>query len=48
MNTEAAMEAPGPADDLDLDIRIVESGDAAEVLLGSTDNGCDTVRGSDC
>ena len=48
MNIAAAVEAPRPVDDLDLDVRIVESGDAAEALLGSTDNGCDTVRGSDC
>jgi FxLD family lantipeptide len=37
--------APG---DLDLDVRIVESGDAVNVLLGSTDDGCNTVAGSDC
>jgi FxLD family lantipeptide len=34
--------------DLDLDVRVVESGAAASVLLGSTDDGCDTVGGSDC
>ncbi len=34
--------------DLDLDVRIVESGDAVNVLLGNTDDGCNTVRGSDC
>ncbi|MFI5497129.1 FxLD family lanthipeptide [Actinoplanes sp. NPDC051859] len=31
-----------------LDVRIVEVGPAAEVLLANTDDGCDTVRGSDC
>ena len=45
---------PGPSPvDLDpdgfhLDVRIVETGPAAAALLGSTDDGCDTVRGSDC
>ncbi|MGH3511432.1 MAG: FxLD family lanthipeptide [Pseudonocardiaceae bacterium] len=34
--------------DFDLDVRIVESGDAAEALLGSTDNGCDTQKQGDC
>jgi FxLD family lantipeptide len=34
--------------DLDLDISIVESGDAVNVLLSITDDGCDTVGGSDC
>ncbi|MET7403469.1 FxLD family lanthipeptide [Dactylosporangium sp. NPDC005572] len=32
----------------ELDVRIVESGPVAAALLGSTDDGCDTVRGSDC
>jgi FxLD family lantipeptide len=33
---------------LDLDVRVVESGDAVNVLLANTDDGCDTVKGSDC
>ena len=33
---------------LDLDVRIVSSGPVAAALLSSTDDGCDTVRGSDC
>lgn len=36
------------AADFDLDVSIVEAGDAVNALLGGTDNGCDTVRGSDC
>jgi FxLD family lantipeptide len=35
-------------DDFQLDVRIVEVGPVAAALLGSTDDGCDTVRGSDC
>jgi FxLD family lantipeptide len=35
-------------DGFDLDVRIVEAGPAAAMLLGSTDDGCDTVGGSDC
>ncbi|MGH3800474.1 MAG: hypothetical protein ACRDTD_10150 [Pseudonocardiaceae bacterium] len=35
------------SDGLQLDVRIVEAGTAV-ALLGDTDNGCDTVRGSDC
>jgi FxLD family lantipeptide len=34
--------------DLDLDVRIVTAGPVAAALLSSTDNGCNTVRGSDC
>lgn len=41
-----------PTDDVDdfgfLDVRIVEVGPVAEVLLANTDDGCDTVKGSDC
>ncbi|MGH3812429.1 MAG: FxLD family lanthipeptide [Pseudonocardiaceae bacterium] len=36
------------SDGFQLDVRIVESGPVAAALLGDTDNGCDTVRGSDC
>jgi FxLD family lantipeptide len=35
-------------DDLDLDVSIVEKGDAADVLLCTTDNGCNTIAGSQC
>ncbi|MGH4007639.1 MAG: hypothetical protein ACRDTH_05640 [Pseudonocardiaceae bacterium] len=34
--------------DLDLDVRIVVAGPAAEALLSSTDNGCDTRKDGDC
>ncbi|MCW2948940.1 MAG: hypothetical protein JWR24_5657 [Actinoallomurus sp.] len=34
--------------DLDLDVSIVESGDAVNVLLGNTDDGCDTQKQGDC
>jgi FxLD family lantipeptide len=40
--------APEPKPELDLDVRIVISGPVAAALLSSTDDGCDTVRGSDC
>ena len=33
---------------LDLDVRIVTGGPVVAALLSSTDDGCDTVRGSDC
>lgn len=36
------------ADALDLDVRIVEEGDAVNALLCSTDNGCDTRTDGDC
>jgi FxLD family lantipeptide len=36
------------ADGFDLDVRIVEAGSAAAMLLGITDDGCNTVAGSDC
>jgi FxLD family lantipeptide len=35
-------------EDFDLDVSIVEKGGAADVLLCSTDNGCNTLAGSDC
>jgi FxLD family lantipeptide len=35
-------------DDFDLDVSIVETGDAASALLCSTDNGCDTQKQGDC
>lgn len=34
--------------DLDLDVRIVTTGPVTAALLCTTDNGCNTVRGSDC
>jgi FxLD family lantipeptide len=36
------------SDGFELDVRIVEAGPVAAALLGDTDNGCDTVQGSDC
>lgn len=36
------------ADDFDLDVRLVEFGDAADVLQRSTDNGCSTQKTVDC
>lgn len=33
---------------LDLDVTVVEQGDAVNALLGSTDNGCDTRKDGDC
>ncbi len=49
MTTET-LERPvaGNTVDLDLDVRIVTVGPVAEALLSSTDNGCNTVPGSDC
>jgi FxLD family lantipeptide len=35
-------------DDFELDVRIVEAGPVAAVLMEDTDDGCDTVKGSDC
>ncbi len=37
-----------PEEPFELDVEIVEEGPAAAALLSSTDDGCDTVRGSDC
>jgi len=36
------------SDGFQLDVRIVEAGPVAAALLEDTDDGCDTVRGSDC
>jgi FxLD family lantipeptide len=48
-NTIDQPQTLAPAGDpLDLDVRIVESGDAVNALLGDTDDGCNTVKGSDC
>lgn len=38
----------GGVEALELDVRIVTSGPVEAALLSSTDDGCDTVRGSDC
>jgi FxLD family lantipeptide len=38
----------GAVDGFDLDVRIVEAGPLSAALLGGTDDGCDTVKGSDC
>jgi len=45
--TTPARAAAGPAG-FDLDVRIVEAGPAAAMLLGSTDDGCDTLANGDC
>ncbi|MGH3874900.1 MAG: hypothetical protein ACRDSZ_02100 [Pseudonocardiaceae bacterium] len=42
-----ADQAGGIAE-LDLDITVVEAGDAVEALLEDTDNGCDTKTDGDC
>ncbi|HVQ99756.1 MAG TPA: hypothetical protein VMS16_13285 [Mycobacterium sp.] len=49
MTTET-LERPVAAStvDLDLDVKIVTAGPVAVTILSSTDNGCNTVRGSDC
>jgi FxLD family lantipeptide len=46
--TQAVDQGSSDVDDFELDVRIVETGSAAATLLGGTDDGCDTVRGSDC
>jgi FxLD family lantipeptide len=50
MDTRTTLNQPADdADDFDLDISIVEADDEAiNMLLGDTDNGCNTVKGSDC
>jgi FxLD family lantipeptide len=40
--------AGADGDRFELDVRIVEAGPVAAALLASTDDGCDTVQGSDC
>lgn len=49
MTTET-LEQPVAAStpELDLDVRIVTTGPVTAALLCTTDNGCNTVRGSDC
>ncbi|MEV0446018.1 FxLD family lanthipeptide [Streptomyces spectabilis] len=47
--TEARAAVPAATEvDLDLNVSIVTVGPVAAALLSSTDDGCDTVRGSDC
>lgn len=36
------------ADPFELDVEIVTEGPVAAALLADTDDGCDTVQGSDC
>lgn len=51
MNTSTVMgqgETVADSVDLDLNVTIVTAGPVAAALLSSTDDGCDTVRGSDC
>jgi FxLD family lantipeptide len=35
-------------DGFDLDVRIVTTGTPAAMLLGDTDDGCDTLKDGDC
>ncbi|MEV7231217.1 FxLD family lanthipeptide [Polymorphospora sp. NPDC051019] len=35
-------------DPFELDVEIVTEGPVAAALLADTDDGCDTVKGSDC
>ncbi|HEX8346958.1 MAG TPA: FxLD family lanthipeptide [Actinoplanes sp.] len=44
----APMAAAPVTDDLELDVRVVTAGPVTAALLSSTDDGCDTVKGSDC
>lgn len=48
--TTQTLEQPVGMDlgDLDLDVRIVESGDVVNVLLANTDDRCDTQKNGDC
>jgi FxLD family lantipeptide len=43
--TTSATTAPGR---FDLDVRIVEAAPPGTVLLGDTDDGCDTLKDGDC
>lgn len=44
----ADLQAAGDGDGFELDVRIVEQGPAAGVLMANTDDGCDTVKTGDC
>jgi len=46
--TVASRQAGASDDGFDLDVRIVESGPVAAVLMANTDDGCNTIKGSDC
>jgi FxLD family lantipeptide len=35
-------------DPFELDVEIVTEGPVTDALLANTDDGCDTVKGSDC
>lgn len=43
-----AQTSTAETDELELDITVVEEGDAVDALLCSTDNGCDTQKQGDC
>ena len=45
---QSSSAAGADGDRFELDVRIVEAGPVAAALLASTDDGCDTVQGSDC
>ena len=42
------VQSPVVQDELSLDIKVVEDGDAVDALLCSTNNGCDTQKQGDC
>lgn len=44
----AVTGAEPPEDDFVLDVRLVEAGPDTTILLGDTDDGCDTQRPGDC
>ena len=48
--TTQTLEQPVGTDlgELDLDVRVVESGEGVNVLLANTDDGCDTQKNGDC
>jgi FxLD family lantipeptide len=46
--TPAHNAGPPAGDGFDLDITIIERSPAARVLFEDTDDGCNTIKGSDC
>lgn len=48
--TTQTLEQPVGTDvgEIDLDVRVVETGEMVNVLLGNTDDGCDTQKTGDC
>ncbi|MCK9923323.1 hypothetical protein MXD61_15830 [Frankia sp. AgPm24] len=48
MNTVTADTTTAGISELELDVSIVEQGDAADALLCTTDNGCSTNKNTDC